>query len=85
MSVLTDAIEAVADRDRQYGDARSNAEMWAKIVSAATGLNVQSHHYPVMMIAAKLARLTDGYHHDSWVDVAGYARVAELIERSSDG
>lgn len=83
MSVLTEAMEVVAERDGQYGDARLNAEVWATIFSAATGLNVHPHHLPAAMIAVKLARLTEGFHRDSWVDIAGYARVAEMIEGDS--
>lgn len=82
-NVLEEANKLTAgDRQDTYGAPGSNAERWAMIASAATGLPLQAADYPVVMIAAKLARVRPGadWHRDTWVDVAGYARVAEMIE-----
>lgn len=83
--LLTEARETVAERGRIYGHVRVNAEVWARIAAEATGLDLQPEHYPVVMVAAKLARLRPGWHRDSWLDIAGYAQVAEMIEEDSGG
>jgi hypothetical protein len=69
-------------RLKEYGSAAENAEAFAELASAATGLDIAAEHYPVLMICVKLARLKGGdeFHRDTWVDIAGYARVAEMIE-----
>lgn len=80
-TVLDEAQKLTAGaRARAYGDAEANAQRFARIASAVTGLDVKPEHLPMLMIALKLARIaeTPG-HRDSWVDIAGYAQVADLI------
>lgn len=68
-------------RAKDYGSARENAEVFARMASAATGLDIEPEHLPTLMICLKLARIQGGgsFHRDSWVDIAGYARVAEMV------
>ena len=68
-----------SDRAKAYGPMRENAEAFAAIASAATGLEVKPEHYPILMIAAKLAREAHVHKRDNLVDIAGYARVAEQV------
>lgn len=82
-NVLEEAEQLTAGaRAEAYGSARDNAETWAHIMAAVTGLDVKPEHFPIAMIALKLARIGTygGFHRDSWVDLAGYARVAEMVE-----
>lgn len=69
-------------RADNYGSAAENAVQFAEIAAGATGLDIKPEHYPVLMICVKLARIQGGasFHRDSWVDIAGYARVAEMIQ-----
>lgn len=83
-NILDRAQTVLADRESAYGDPRVNAEIWAQIASAATGVQLRPEHYPVVMVAVKLARLRSGWHEDSWLDIAGYAGVAEMIEGACD-
>ena len=81
-TVLQEAARIVeTNRQDIYGDAGVTAEVFAKIASAATGLTIIPEHLPILMISLKLARGNPyEWHRDKWVDIAGYARVAELIE-----
>lgn len=82
-TILEEAAR-ITDRDRAeaYGDAREHAERFAAIAAAATGLHILPEHFPVLLISLKLARAGQApecWHRDSYVDIAGYARVAEKI------
>ena len=82
-NVLVTANEITrGTRLKDYGSAADNAAQFAEMASAATGLDIDPMHYPVLMICVKLARHQGGqeFHRDTWVDIAGYARVAEMIQ-----
>jgi hypothetical protein len=81
-TVLEEAAYIVeTNRQDIYGDAGVTAELFAKIASAATGLTIIPEHLPLLMISLKLARGNPyEWNRDKWVDIAGYSRVAELIE-----
>ena len=78
--ILTAAHDAVTARGQNYGDAK--AALW----SAILGVDVQPHDVSAMMIAVKLARLSnDPTHRDSMIDIAGYAALwSECVEEASD-
>lgn len=82
-NILQEALRIVeGDRQDAYGSALEDATRWAQIVSALTGLDVLPEHFPLVMLAVKLSRAAQApgcYHRDSFVDIAGYARVAEKI------
>lgn len=66
-----------ADYGHPYDDFTRSARMWAPIL----GLDeVTPEQVALCMIAVKVSRLcaTPG-HHDSIVDIAGYARCYELV------
>lgn len=81
MSILDEAAQAV-DRDRQedYGHPYDD---FRKVTGAAKALGVDPLsgplHHALYMVLVKVARLVETPdHHDSIVDVAGYARTYEL-------
>ena len=80
-NVLEEALRITGgDRQEAYGDALADAERFARIASAVTGLEIEPEHFPLIMIAVKLSRVSQGkWHRDSIVDIAGYARVAEKV------
>lgn len=74
--ILTEAHNAVTARGTNYGDARDNFQRIATLWSALLGIDIQPHQVSAMMIAVKLARLqNDPRHHDSMIDIAGYAAL----------
>jgi len=81
MSLLEEAADLIAgDRQASYGCPYEMSTAWAQIASAATGLDLKPEHLPTLMIAIKLARQRNGYHHDSMVDLAGYAALSEILQ-----
>lgn len=80
MNVLLEAGEAVSGpRQEAYGNPRYNLDRIAGMWSIILGIDVTVQQVVQCMVALKLARLVnDPNHRDSWVDIAGYARVWEL-------
>ena len=81
-AILNEASKIVHnDRNKSYGDPEDNfrniAAVWnAYLAAKHTELRsyVNSADVPIMMILMKTARLaTNQNHHDSTVDIAGYA------------
>ncbi|WNO25814.1 hypothetical protein SEA_GOIB_72 [Gordonia phage Goib] len=79
--ILAKADELVnGDRNKNYGDAKTNhqriADMWSVILAKP----VEAHEVAACMVALKLARLIETPDHlDSWVDMAGYAAIGGEI------
>lgn len=90
MSILTAAEEIInGQRAKDYGDAKENhqriADLWN--VYLQNDLNVEAGGFisaedvAVMMVLLKIARfMENGYHHDTVVDIAGYAGVLEKMQ-----
>lgn len=83
--ILEAAKATVAKRGEAYGDAKENFERVAALWSYILDYHVEVHHVPSMMIALKLARLTnDPSHRDSMIDIAGYAALwSECVDGSN--
>ncbi|ALF02203.1 hypothetical protein SEA_LADYBIRD_62 [Mycobacterium phage LadyBird] len=84
MSILTTAEEIInGQRAQDYGDAKENhvriANLWNTYLQKP---DLISHDdVAVMMILLKIARfMENGYHHDTVVDIAGYAGVLEKMQ-----
>ena len=81
------------DRNSNYGDPEDNfgviAEIMAAYLSRRFNLRVPIASYDVanLMFAVKLGRLAHNpLHHDSYVDMAGYAAAgAEVADRFDSG
>lgn len=83
-TVLEDAADAIdGPRAEAYGDPYDTAVRFARIASAVTGLDIKPRHMAELMLCVKLARIktTTKFHRDTWVDIAGYARVGEIIDQ----
>lgn len=87
-TVLDEAHQITAGRRQDaYGHPRDMAQRFAEIACACTDLDVEPHHFPLLMMAVKLARLaatTESWDRDTMVDIAGYARVAEMMRESDE-
>jgi len=89
-SILEEAAEHVEGRRQQdYGSPAENFERVAQLWTAyleGRGLidlgrtdGITPTDYALMQALVKIARLEHGYHHDSVVDLAGYAACAAQI------
>ena len=84
--IISEALFAIEERskDRDNGPERS-MDRAVTIFNAATGLGISESDGWLFMICLKLARHKNGqgYNHDHFVDVAGYAGLlAESVERA---
>lgn len=78
--ILEEATEVVGGRGKSYGSPEDNfgriADLWSAhtVNRYGTGLKFDAADVAMMMALMKIARLeNDPQHHDSWVDLAGYA------------
>lgn len=80
-TLLDEANELIhGERAEAYGSALENAQAWAQMFSAATGLDVKPEHYPVSQVCTKLVRERHKTKRDNWRDIAGYAGVWGKME-----
>lgn len=70
------------ERDKTYGHPLAHWERTVGMINARFGLNLRPEDWGVCMILDKVARLANGYHRDSLVDIAGYSRCVERCEES---
>lgn len=83
MNILQEAEKLVhGDRQDDYGHPAIDWARTAKLWSAILDTEIAPQRAILMMIAMKVSRLCDRYKHDSLADIAGYARVYEMIEET---
>lgn len=68
------------DRLEHYGHPSVNFKRIADSWSAFLGVEVTPVMVAIMMILLKAQRVAEGYHHDSMVDIIGYAALAAILE-----
>ena len=80
-----ESINAEADRiingqrREDYGPAKESFEKIAKGWSVIFDTEVSPHQVALAMIWLKECRALQGFHRDSFVDICGYAGLAEAI------
>ena len=80
-NILEDAQKIVSgDRQNVYGHPADDFARSAALWSAYMGVSFTMEDVAYMMILLKLSRLKNSpQHRDSQVDIAGYARTAEML------
>ena len=89
-SVLEDASKAIKE-NATYGHPHVNhyriGKLWSTYLSVSSidtlsdgGIRITSRDVVVMMILLKISRIIESpNHHDSWVDIAGYAALGDTM------
>lgn len=81
LSVCEEANQIIHGQRREdYGTPRASFERIAALWAIVLGVDVTPQQVVLCMIQLKVARALHGWHRDSFVDIAGYAGCAELIE-----
>jgi hypothetical protein len=81
MDILTEARHLVTgDRQDDYGNAKGNYELMAKMWSPILGFEVSPSQVVMCLIAMKLTREVIKHKRDNLVDLAGYAHILDLVE-----
>lgn len=85
-SILLEAEEIINGQRREdYGSAYESfkqlADYWSVYLTRKTKVRIDLHPLDVvnMMELLKISRAQNGFHRDSYVDIAGYAGCAEKI------
>jgi hypothetical protein len=78
-SFLLEALDLIeGERAESYGDAKENHARIAAMWSALLEKEVTPNQVYLCLIAVKMSRLVESpTHRDSWLDIAGYAALAE--------
>lgn len=71
-------------RQKDYGHPSINFKRIADSWSAFLGIEVTPVMVSVMMILLKAQRVAEGYHHDTIVDIIGYASLAAILEGDNE-
>jgi Domain of unknown function (DUF6378) len=85
-TILQEADRLVyGPRADDYGDPLVEAEKVAAGWAVITGAPITPEMYPLCMAWLKIVRQTNRAKRDNLVDLAGYAGVAEKLERTREG
>ena len=78
-SFLLEALDLIeGERAESYGDAKENHARIAAMWTALLEKEVTPNQVYLCLIAVKMSRLVESpRHRDSWLDIAGYAALAE--------
>lgn len=68
------------DRAASYGSASESFSRIADLWTALLGHDVSPIDVARCLIAMKLSRSVTSNHRDNWIDVAGYAQLADSLE-----
>jgi len=80
-TVLQEAERVVnGPRRVEYGGVLESFEKIAAKWSVTLGVEVTAEQVGLCMIDLKTVRALQGWHRDSYVDIAGYARCVELMQ-----
>ena len=80
-SILEEAIDITSGARREaYGHPRESFERIAKMWSAYMSHEIGPRDVAMMMVLLKTCREANSAKRDSLVDIAGYARTAELLD-----
>lgn len=80
MTILEEAESLVSgDRQSSYGHPKENAARIAEFWSVFLGIDVSAQDVCSLMILLKIARDMGTPQRDTIVDIAGYARMKEMI------
>lgn len=81
-SVLEEAQALIhGQRSLDYGGPLESFERIAGLWSAYLGHPLAAEDVVNLMVLLKVSRAKQGFHRDSYVDIAGYAGCAELVQR----
>ncbi|MBA2707196.1 MAG: hypothetical protein H0U59_05265 [Gemmatimonadaceae bacterium] len=84
MSILTEAQELIhGKRQQEYGHPSVNLQRIADLWSVYAGPAFTPDDVAIMMALVKVARLMQGYKHDSAVDLCGYIALLERLRETA--
>ena len=80
MDILKTALKlTTGDRHNEYGDCNVELDRVATIWSVIFETDVTPNQVALAMIALKITRQMHTNKKDNWVDIAGYARIGDIV------
>lgn len=80
MDILKTALKlTTGDRHNEYGDCIVELDRVATIWSVIFETDVTPNQVALAMIALKITRQMHTNKKDNWVDIAGYARIGDIV------
>lgn len=80
--VLEEALALTnGDRADDYGDARESFARIAALWSPVFGVEVTPKQVALCMVLLKVSRACTSDKRDTWVDMAGYARLGHIVSK----
>ena len=78
--ILEEALDITKGaRNKDYGDCKVELERVATMWSVIFETEVTSNQVALAMIALKITRQMHANKRDNWVDIAGYARIGDIV------
>lgn len=85
MDILNTALKLTTkDRHEDYGDCNIEFEKTAKVWSELFNTKITPTQVILAMIALKCIRQVFKNKRDNWVDIAGYARLGDLVTKEKN-
>lgn len=84
-SPLTEALEVVQQRRKNYGSPLTNMESTALIWSGILGTEVTPQQVAMCMVGLKLSRESYKPGRDNRTDMAGYVELLDICETAING
>jgi len=82
MNILKEADKLTSgDRQADYGHPSEDFTRTAALWSAYKGVEFTVKDVPMMMILLKVSRERNKHKRDNLVDIAGFARTLEMVEK----
>ena len=85
MDILKTALKITTeDRQKDYGDCNIELKRVATMWSVIFETDVTPNQVALAMIALKITRQMHSNKRDNWVDIAGYARIGDIINNNTN-
>lgn len=80
MDILKTALKlTTGDRHDEYGDCNIELDRVATMWSVIFKTDITPNQVALAMIALKITRQMHTNKKDNWVDIAGYARIGDIV------
>ena len=80
MDILKTALKLTTkDRQEDYGDCNIELDRVATMWSVIFKTDITPNQVALAMIALKITRQMHTNKRDNWVDIAGYARIGDIV------
>ncbi len=80
MDILKTALKlTTGDRHDEYGDCSVELDRVATMWSVIFKTDITPNQVALAMIALKITRQMHTNKKDNWVDIAGYARIGDIV------